>query len=209
MAVYDQLAQSVAFEDQAITTHSEELIPIGHGRSAAVFKIKGEAKAIKIFYPEFTHIAVEEAVVYEKLVGIPYYPAFYEAGEGYLVIEYIEGETIFDCLVKGIVLTERLLIEVDRAIEMARERGLCPSDIHLRNILLTPDGEIRLIDVARFGNEKDDRQWEDLKRAFYTLYQKPFFPKTLPAPLIDAIGRWYVEGGYRYFDKWKRRHNLG
>lgn len=123
MAIYAQLAQSVSFEDHTVTAHSKQLMSIGRGRSAAVFKIKGEAKVIKIFYPRFAHVAAEEAAVYQKLAGTPYYPAFFEAGEGYLVIEYIEGETIFNCLVKGIELTEKLVVEVDRAIEIARERA--------------------------------------------------------------------------------------
>ena len=37
---------------------------------------------------------------------------------------------------------------------LARQRGLNPSDIHLRNIFLTDRGEIKVIDVARFGQKK-------------------------------------------------------
>lgn len=76
------------------------------------------------------------------------------------------------------------------AIAWARKRGLNPSDIHLRNILLTDSG-VKLIDVARFLQDKSCRQWEDLKKAYYEKYLLPAFPKKIPERILNYIAAKY------------------
>nr|WP_245837215.1 protein kinase family protein [Virgibacillus phasianinus] len=164
---------------------------LGAGRSAIVFKIKFTNKALKVFFPDCTGIAKEEAEIYEILKGNKYYPTLYEAGDNFLLIDYIEGYTLFECLSQGIKLSESTIIEIDRALSLARETGLNPSDIHLRNIILTPEGKVMLIDVARFRQVKDCRQWTDLKNAFFTCYNKTYFPKKIPVSMLNTIAYFY------------------
>ena len=84
-------------------------------------------------------------------------------------MEYIKGYTFYECLNKGIRIDDDMICEVDRALNDARRKGLNPSDIHLRNLILTPSGTIKVIDVARFLQTKECRQWDDLKQPI-----KPF-----------------------------------
>lgn len=192
MDIYDSLAQSVIISaNYQLLKRDPSLIPIGKGRSAYAFRIKGTRLALKKFFPEFAHIAPLEASIYQELKGIEYYPTMYESGHDYIVMDYIEGFTLFECLTRGIPVKRRHIDEVDRALQLAAERGLNPSDIHLRNIILTPSGEIKLIDVARFRQPKDPRQWDDLKRAYYRYYERPLFPKKLPAFLLNRIANLY------------------
>ncbi|MFC4556850.1 protein kinase family protein [Virgibacillus kekensis] len=164
---------------------------IGAGRSAVVFRIKSTNKALKLFYPEFEEVALEEAAIYRVLQGNPYYPTLYEAGDNFLLIDYIEGRTLFECLTIGERISEMHIKEVDRALAYAKEKGLTPSDIHLRNIILTNEGNIRLIDVARFRQNRSCQQWNDLKRVYYSFYNKPFFPKRIPTQVLDSIAVTY------------------
>ncbi|BBP91193.1 hypothetical protein BsIDN1_48110 [Bacillus safensis] len=83
-----------------------------------------------------------------------------------------------------------MIEQVDDALEEAREKGLNPSDIHLRNLILTKEGRIRVIDVARFTQTKACHQWDDLKTA-YAYYQKPFFPKKAPRLWLEVIAYLY------------------
>lgn len=171
---------------------------IGVGRSAVVFKIQSTAKALKVFFPDCIHIAKEEAEIYEILKGNPYYPSLFEAGDNYLLIDYIEGFTLFECLSQGIPLSNSAITETDKALHMARQSGLNPSDIHLRNIILTPEGKIKLIDVARFRQSKDCRQWSDLRRAFYTLYSKQYFPKKIPVSVMNTVAYLYKKRNFQF-----------
>lgn len=123
--------------------------------------------------------------------GIPYYSRIYEEGNNYIAMDYIERNTLFQCLEKGIIVTKNKIQEVDEALEQARQRGLNPSDIHLKNIILTPKNEIKIIDVARFRQKKKDRQWDDLRKAYDCLYTKRYFPKKIPAKVLNTISFFY------------------
>lgn len=164
---------------------------VGAGRSAFVFKLDDEEKVIKVYFPEFSHLAQEEADIYRELHDIPYFPKIYEHGNDYLVMDYIRGKTFYDCLVEGVVVTEEMINKVDVALDMARGKGLNPSDIHLRNMILTPDGDVKLIDVVRFRQKKDCMQWQDLKKAYYFYYRRRLFPKRLSPVVIDLISKSY------------------
>lgn len=195
MNEYQYLAKSVIFDfrrsKRIIRSQDKQLKLIGIGRSAAAYHIKGTSLVIKVYFPEFTGIAQEEAAIYHLLAGSKYYPRLHEAGTNYIVIDYISGSTLFDCLVEGLIIDPSYIAEVDRALAEASDRGLTPSDIHLRNILLTENREIKLIDVARFRQKNGkDSQWQDLKRA-YLMYQKPYFPKKIPSSCLNQIAFLY------------------
>jgi predicted Ser/Thr protein kinase len=193
---FDALAKSVVFVhgNQGISLvdyNKAELTPIGSGRSAYVFKISGLNRVLKVFYPPFEDIATTEAESYQSLEGISHYPTLYDYGENYLVIDHIEGLTLFECLVHGRELNERHVEQIDEALRMARDRGLNPSDIHLHNIIITPTDEVKLIDVARFSQEKFCTQWDDIKTVFFKYYIKRYFPKKWPARVLYFIAALY------------------
>lgn len=202
--LYEHLVQSVAFMRYKEEVHVQSfdrthLSIIGSGRSAYVFKLEGTNKAVKVFYPPYEHLAKKEAEIYDKLKCISSFPHLYESGENYIVIDYIEGHTIFECLVKGKHINEKVLEEVDRSIAKARQLGLNPSDIHLHNILLTTEGGIKLIDVVRFDHIKHCTQWEDLKSAYHKFYKKRLFPKKLPQKLLLLIAHFYKRNLFKRF----------
>ena len=192
---YQALAKTVIInKDNRLISHDDTLTLVGTGRSAFVFRIKASNKAMKLFFPAFSYIAKEEAEIYETFQNIAYYPSIYEAGPNYIVMDYIEGKTLFECLSTGHIITPNHLKEIDYALSLASKQGLNPSDIHLRNIFITSTGAIKIIDVARFRQKKDCKQWANLKKAYYQFYQKSLFPKRIPAPLLNIIAFHYKKG---------------
>ncbi|OES45022.1 serine/threonine protein kinase [Domibacillus iocasae] len=195
MKRYKHLAESVRFKRQGghwrSIASNEKLIFAGEGRSAVVFRIKGTDEALKVFYPDKVHIAKEEADIYRLLSGVPHFPTLHEAGGTYIVIDWVEGKTFFQCLEEGIEISTRHIQEADRGLSAARTRGLNPSDVHLRNIMITTAGSTMIIDVARFRQTKDCMNWEDIKTAHSTFYTKPFFPKRWPKRLLNMLGVLY------------------
>lgn len=188
-------AKSIVFEIKKgsirVKQHHKDLVLIGTGRSACVLRIKGTNKVIKVFPPEFTHIAQVESDIYRKLTHIDYFPTIYDTGPNFITMEYIEGETLFSCLNKGIPIGEKHIKEVDHILDLVRKAGLNPSDIHLRNIIITPDNSIKMIDVARFKQKKHCTQWDDLKNAYYRFYQRSIFPKRWPEYMLNMIAALY------------------
>jgi predicted Ser/Thr protein kinase len=192
---FSELAQSVKFSIKGSKVLLNDKDPslefIGAGRSAFVFKIISTDKVLKVFFPSFTHIALEEAAIYNVLKDTPYYPKMYDSGINYIVIDYVQGNTLFSCLEKGLPITNENIREIDTALKLARNKGLNPSDVHLRNIFLTPEGNIKMIDVARFRQTKKCSQWNDLKTAFYKLYKHRIFPKKIPTFLLNLLALLY------------------
>ena len=193
MESYQALAKTVLISDKTnrLIRSDDSLTLVGTGRSAFVFKIKSSNRVIKIFFPRFVHIASEEAEIYKLLKDISYFPTIYESGQNYIVMEFIEGLTLFQCITHGKPITPNHINEVEYALSLASDKGLNPSDIHLRNIFITTNGEIKIIDVARFRQTKDCSQWHDIKKAYHQLYQKRFFPKKIPATLLNIVAFLY------------------
>ena len=192
MNTYQALSETVIIhKNNRLLNHDDSLTLIGTGRSAFVFRIQSSDKAIKVFFPSFASLAKEEATILQMLQAIAYYPSVYEVGENYIVMDYIEGLTLFECLSHGQHITSAHLQEIDHALLLAANQGLNPSDIHLRNIFITSTGKIKMIDVARFRQTKNCRQWADLKRAHHHFYRKCWFPKKLPVGLLNSIAFFY------------------
>ncbi|MCA0172495.1 serine/threonine protein kinase [Bacillus sp. RAR_GA_16] len=187
----------IKIEGTRVVQKPDELTIIGRGRSAVVFKLPSEPKVLKVFYPEFVHLSRVEASIYQELSNNEDYPIFYEEGEGYVVLEYLEGLTFYECLIQGIVITKEMIENVDQALNYARKNGLNPSDTHLQNIMLLSNGEVRVIDVVRFRQSKICTHWEDLKVAYDSLYSSRFFPKKYPVWFMEMIIWLYRKGFIR------------
>lgn len=194
--MYEVYANSVKFAfglwgNIKVKSCHKDLKLIGIGRSACVFLIKETEKVIKVFPSKFHHVAKEEAEIYAQLTQISSFPSVYASGRNFIVMDYIKGFTLFDCLQKGIEIQEEQVKEIDRVMQLVRSKGLNPSDVHLRNILLTTDQQVKIIDVARYKQTKQCKQWDDLRDAYFHLYAQPFFPRRLPRMLMHVIGRMY------------------
>ncbi|KHE67679.1 serine/threonine protein kinase [Halobacillus sp. BBL2006] len=181
----------IDFNGDCLVDSPKQLQWIGQGRSAVVFKVEDTNHAVKVFYPRFQALAEKEAEVYRKLSNHDFFPRLIMEGEGFLVLEYVEGITFYDCLVQGIAITPDMVLKVDEALDFARKKGLNPSDIHLKNMMLTKENEVKIIDVVRFTQQQECSHWPDLKKAYYTYYQRRFFPKKYPRVVIEFIIRLY------------------
>ena len=192
MTTYQELVNTVIInEKNQLVRYDKSLEHIGTGRSAFVFRIKSSNISIKVFFPIYIHIAKEEAEIYKVLQDTPYFPSIYETGLNYLVMDYIDGYTLFECLTHGKVITTAHIDEIDHALSLASNLGLNPSDIHLRNIFITSNNEIKLIDVARYRQKKDCQQWNNLKKAYPQFYRKFFSNKKIPSSILNIIAFLY------------------
>lgn len=189
MNTYQELANTVVISPKKnrLIHYDDSLKLIGTGRSAFVFRISNSSKAIKVFFPDFTYIAKEEAEIYKVLQDIPFFPTIFDSGLNYIVMDFIEGRTLFECVNQGIPITTDHIKEIDDALLLASSKGLNPSDIHLRNIFITSNNDIKLIDVARFRQTKNCTQWSDLKSAYLLYYKKRLFPKKIPATIMNTV----------------------
>jgi len=145
----------------------EILAPIGAGGMGEVYKARDarleRTVAVKVLpphlssSPELRQRFEREAKTISQ-ISHPHICALYDVNrEGeteYLVMEFLEGETLSDRLAKGPLPAEQLLrygIEIADALDKAHRQGIVHRDLKPGNVMLTKSG-VKLLDfgLAKF-----------------------------------------------------------
>ncbi len=149
------------------------LSKLGAGAMATVFKARqlslDRMVAIKVLpkrmsdNKEFVDRFYQEGRAAAKL-NHPNIVGAFDVGEAngyhYFVMEYVEGQTVFDQLDAGKPYPEKealdIIIQVCKALVHAHENGLIHRDVKPKNIMITPGGIAKLADMG-LAREKDDQ----------------------------------------------------
>ncbi len=96
-------------------------------------------------------------------------------GYHYFVMEFVDGDTVYDHLVKNKTYAEKeglsIAIQIAEALEHAHKRGLIHRDVKPKNIMITKDGSAKLADMGLARQADDVAAAEAEKgRAFGTPY---------------------------------------
>lgn len=161
---------------------------LGAGAMATVFKAKqislDRLVAIKILPrkfskdPQFIERFYAEGRAAAQLNHPNIVQAFDVGKHGeyhYFVMEYVEGETVYDATVKSRRYSEReaieTIIQVAEALEHAHAKGLIHRDVKPKNIMLSKEGVVKLADMglARAISDREAAEAEAGK-AFGTPY---------------------------------------
>ena len=89
------------------------------------------------------------------------YDVLEENGETFLVMEYVEGQTLRQHLKKPVAVKESLSIAVQcgEGLSAAHKKGIVHGDIKPENIMLTPQGHVKILDfgVAKCLPDSEDK----------------------------------------------------
>lgn len=177
-------------EPVSINGELGELKCIGIGTDAAVFQSpKVPAYAYKLYAKDKLDKVKMEAEVYRKIGDSPYFSTCFASSDTYLVLSYEEGNTLFDCILQGIHIPQQVIKDVEEAREYVRSKGLYPSDMHLKNILLQ-DGRAKILDVSEYAIPENDYRWEHLKEG-YEKYYHLIDGHPVPFWVVETIRKWY------------------
>src|SRR5713101_994685 len=141
----------------------EIVSPLGAGGMGEVYKARDtrleRTVAIKVLpqhlssSPEVRQRFEREAKTISAL-SHPHICALYDVGNQdgieYLVMEFLEGETLADRLLKGPLPTEQTLrygIEIADAMDKAHRQGIVHRDLRPGNVMLTKSG-VKLLDFG-------------------------------------------------------------
>jgi len=141
----------------------EILAPLGAGGMGEVYKARDtrleRTVAVKVLpshmsaSPEVRQRFEREAKTISQL-SHPHICALYDVGRedetDYLVMEYLEGETLSDRLAKGALPLEQTLrygVEIADALDKAHRQGIVHRDLKPGNVMLTKSG-VKLLDFG-------------------------------------------------------------
>lgn len=147
---------------------------LGAGAMATVYKARqislDRTVAVKVLpkrmseNPEFVERFYKEGKAAAKL-NHPNIVGAVDVGEAngfhYFVMEYVEGETVYDRLAKGERYTEseaiNIILQICRALVHAHQAGFIHRDVKPKNIMITPQGVAKLADMG-LAREASDKQ---------------------------------------------------
>lgn len=131
---------------------------LGAGGFGEVWKAEGPGGTVAIKVPtdpEFATALKQEAQIQHSLEHplivrtFAYHP---DADPPHLVMEYVRGESLRDRLDREGALGHEdavtVVMDVLKALAFAHERGIVHRDVKPGNVLLTPDGDVKLTDFG-------------------------------------------------------------
>lgn len=182
---------------------------LGAGAMATVFKARqlslDRVVALKVLPKkymtdaQFVERFYEEGRVAAKL-NHPNIVQAFDVGQAgdyhYFVMEYVEGHTVYDHLVKNGAYSEAdaltIVIAIAEALEHAQTKGLMHRDVKPKNIMITKGGVAKLADMglARSVSDKDAAEAEAGKA-----YGTPYYiaPEQIRGE-VDIDGRADIYG---------------
>jgi len=127
----------------------EILAPLGAGGMGTVWKARDtrldRIVALKSIREAHRHRFEHEARAIAAL-NHPHICQIHDVGDGYLVLEFVEGEALLGPMpVDGAV---RLGIQIASAVEAAHDRGILHRDLKPSNIMVTATGDAKLLDFG-------------------------------------------------------------
>src|SRR5882757_2174359 len=124
------------------------IAPIGEGGMGQVFKARDarldRTVALKISHAQFTDRFAHEARAIAAL-NHPHIATLYDVGPDYLVMEFVEGETL-----RGPLPLARALLyagQILEALEAAHRKGIVHRDLKPANVMVSKSG-VKLLDFG-------------------------------------------------------------
>jgi eukaryotic-like serine/threonine-protein kinase len=188
---------------------------LGAGAMAAVFKARqislDRIVAIKVLpkrmseNKEFVDRFYKEGKAAARL-NHPNIVGAVDVGEAngfhYFVMEYVEGQTVYDKLEKGERYTEKealkLIIQTCEALAHAHKAGFIHRDVKPKNIMITKDGNAKLADM---GLARETADVEAAQAEAGKAYGTPYYiaPEQIRGELdVDARADLYSLGATFY-----------
>jgi len=139
---------------------------IGHGGMSTIFKAldlhnPGETVVVKVRLPEFSSgVGAWSMFEREEAIGrqldhpfiLKFLPLAQDKRRSYVVTEYVPGRTLAHRLGEQPPLLESealsIASQICTALDYIHERGFVHYDLNTANVMLCPDGRIRLIDFG-------------------------------------------------------------
>lgn len=138
---------------------------IGKGFQGAVFKLSDD-RCVKI-YSKKIYCFREKRVLQQVGEKSTIFPAVYETGENYIIMEYLKGPSLQEYLEKSVTISEALTREILNLIIEIKKLQFMRIDFSLRHTIFDKDGRLKIIDHVnsfRIPRSYPKRLFKELKK---------------------------------------------
>jgi len=134
--------------------------PLGSGGMGQVFRARdprlNREVAVKLLPPEYSadpsrRLRFEQEARAIAALNHPGIVSIYDVGDGWMITELVEGETLRTALQKGDLTMLQVVdvgAQIAEALAAAHETGISHRDLKPENVLLTPDGRTKILDFG-------------------------------------------------------------
>lgn len=120
---------------------------LGTGNYAAVFAHPTYPDlVVKIYAPNRPGFE-DEVEVYRRIGSHPAFSQCFYARDDFLILKRLQGVTLYNCLHRGLRIPKQVILDIDRALDYARSRGLRPHDVHGKNVMMR-EGHGVVVDIS-------------------------------------------------------------
>ncbi len=112
------------------------------------------------------------------------------AGQHYLILEYVEGETLAERLSRGAIPMDEALALAHRiieALETAHEKGIVHRDLKPGNVMVTPEGAAKVLDFGLARTDEQSSTPASCDSPTVTSPARPVSP-TIPGVILGTAG---------------------
>lgn len=171
----------MSFEVGEIAGGYEVLERIGRGGMGEVYRVRhgisDRVEAMKVLLPDLheaegleerflREIKVQASLTHPNIVSL--HTAFRHKNQLLMVMEFVEGESLRNVMTtRGMTIAEsvRRTREVLMALNYAHSRGVVHRDIKPGNIMITKDGQVKLLDFGLASAAKGQHVGQPLTRS--------------------------------------------
>jgi serine/threonine protein kinase len=134
--------------------------PLGSGGMGQVFRARdprlNREVAVKLLPPEYSADPMRKQRFEQEARAIaalnhPGIVSIYDVGDGWMVTELVEGETLRVAVQQGELTLLQVVdigAQIAEALAAAHEAGISHRDLKPENVLLTPDGRTKILDFG-------------------------------------------------------------
>lgn len=147
---------------------------LGKGHNGEVYKLPS-GEAIKVSYNDYAFVG--ECNILERVNGNRYFPEVYQVGKDYIIRECADGEVLSKYIRKN-GMSEELACRIIDLLKEFYKLKFKKIDIRCRDIIVQPDGQLKVIDPKKcYSRERDFPR--HLSKGLYKLGVLDFFIEVL------------------------------
>jgi len=185
-------------------SHYEIIEKLGEGGMGVVYKAEDlklkRCVALKLLSEQLskeTHAMarLEREAQAASALNHPHICTIHEVGEAegqaYIAMEYVEGRTLKALAEPGGLPVETVLrygAQIADALAHAHERGVVHRDLKSANVVITPDGQVKVLDFG-LAKRLPDRGKAESTHATETLTEAGVIAGTLPYMAVERQAR--------------------